>query len=117
MLALRTRTVRGIRSGFGGMFPSKQCPLPGCEEQDFLPHAQDCLVLRDMVKLEEDEVRYLEVFSPDLEKQRAAVDLYGRLLEAREVLLEAALEEQEEEEEEQEGDEEQEEEEELEEEE
>ena len=86
------------------MFPSKQCPE--CEEQESLPHVQDCLVLRDLIKMEEDEVRYLGVFSPDLEKQTAAVDLYGHLLEAREVLLEAAMEEQEEEEEEQEGDEE-----------
>ena len=112
LLALRTRTVRGIRSDFGEMFPTKQCPLDGCEERDSLPHVQDCLVLRDMVKLEVDEVRYQDVFTQDLEKQRAVVVLYGRLLEAREVLLEAALEEQEEEEE-QEGEDEQEEEEEL----
>ena len=100
LLAMRTRTVRGVRSDFGEMFASKQCPLFGCEEQDSLPHFQDCRVLRDVVKMELDEPRYLGVFSSDLDKQIAAVDLYGRLIEARETILEAALEEQEEDEEE-----------------
>ena len=30
LLALRTRTVRGIRSDFGEIFPDKSCPLEGC---------------------------------------------------------------------------------------
>ena len=36
MLALRTRTVRGIRTDFGNMFLDKTCPLPGCLEADSL---------------------------------------------------------------------------------
>ena len=34
MVALRTRTLRGIRSDFGNMYVDKQCPLPGCQEPD-----------------------------------------------------------------------------------
>ena len=45
LLALRTRTVRGIRSDYGDMFPDKQCPLPGCSEPDSLPHTLACQVL------------------------------------------------------------------------
>ena len=30
-LALRTRTVRGIRTDFGDMYLDKPCPLPGCQ--------------------------------------------------------------------------------------
>ena len=42
LLALRTRTYRGIRSDFGEMFPSKDCPLNGCLEADSLPHTLVC---------------------------------------------------------------------------
>ena len=38
LLALRTRTVRGIRSDFGEMFPDKSCPLEGCSLPDSLGH-------------------------------------------------------------------------------
>ena len=33
LLALRTRTIRGIRSEFGDMYLDKGCPLPGCREE------------------------------------------------------------------------------------
>ena len=32
MVALRTRTLRGIRSDLGNMYVDKQCLLPGCQE-------------------------------------------------------------------------------------
>ena len=38
LLALRTRTVRGIRTEYGDMYLDKGCPLPGCPETDSLPH-------------------------------------------------------------------------------
>ena len=88
LLALRTRTVRGIRSDFGEMFPEKGCPLPGCEEQDSLQHLQDCVVLRDLVPEKEGEARYKLVFSKDLQEQKEATDLYHQLLEARQIILE-----------------------------
>ena len=91
--------MRGIRTDFGDMFPIKVCPLPGCEEQDSLPHLQDCLVLRDLVPWEEGEASYEMVFSENLEEQKEASDLYGRLIEAREEIIEASTEEEQEEEE------------------
>ena len=38
MVALRTRTLRGIRCDFGNMYVDKQCPLPGCQEPDSISH-------------------------------------------------------------------------------
>ena len=38
MLALRTRTLRGIQTDFGNMFTDKQCPLQGCQELDSIAH-------------------------------------------------------------------------------
>ena len=38
LLAMRTRSVRGIRSDFGDMFLDKLCPLENCQEPDSLPH-------------------------------------------------------------------------------
>ena len=32
LLALRTRSVRGVRSDYGEMYPDKTCPLIGCLE-------------------------------------------------------------------------------------
>ena len=45
LLALRTRTVRGIRTDFGEMFPDKSCPLEGCSLPDSLCHILVCTVL------------------------------------------------------------------------
>ena len=30
MLALRTRTLRGVRTDFGKMYVDKECRIPGC---------------------------------------------------------------------------------------
>jgi hypothetical protein len=45
LLALRTRTVRGIRNDFGGLYPDKTCPL-GCGEIDTLQNILTCAVLK-----------------------------------------------------------------------
>ena len=45
LLAVKTRTVRGIRSDFGGLYPDKMCPL-GCGEIDNLENILSCRVLR-----------------------------------------------------------------------
>ena len=34
LVALKTNTVRCIRSAFGDMYTNKQCPLQGCSEPD-----------------------------------------------------------------------------------
>ena len=88
MLALRTRTVRGIRTDFGDMFMDKTCPLPGCLEVDSLSHVLVCTVLQAAVhpSVQADvqrSVQYGDVFSDCLETQAAAVEVFSQLLEAR----------------------------------
>ena len=45
LLALRTRTVKGIRADFKGMYPDTSCPL-GCGQEDTLPNILTCSVLK-----------------------------------------------------------------------
>ena len=86
LMALRTRTVRGIRSDFGKMYPNKTCPLDGCTHLDTLDSLLTCPVLSGQVDTSI-SVEYEDVFSPDLEKQRAVTEVYARLLEIREEIL------------------------------
>ena len=86
LLALRTRTVRGIRSDYGDMFPNKQCPLPDCSEPDTLSHTLACKVLVGS-DTEPSLVRYGDVFSSSVPLQRTAVDRFEELLKTRERIL------------------------------
>ena len=45
LLALRTRTVRGVRSNSGDMYPDKACPMDGCSEPDSFQHNLVCTAL------------------------------------------------------------------------
>ena len=88
MMALRTRTVRGIRTDFGNMFLDKTCPLPGCLEADSLSHVLVCTALQAVVhpSVQTDVQRpaqYGAVFSDCLEIQAAAVARFSQLLEER----------------------------------
>ena len=47
LLALRTRTVEGIRSDFKGLFPDTSCPL-GCGKPDTLQNILACSVLTSL---------------------------------------------------------------------
>ena len=86
LLALRTRTVRGIQFDFGGMFPDKSCPLENCSLPDSLSHI---LVCRELVgAMQSSSVEYRDVFSADVQLQWEATLHYSRLLEAREKMLE-----------------------------
>ena len=87
LMALRTRTCRGIRSDFGDMFPNKECPLAGCSQTDILPHTLACQVLLTAVP-EPSVVNYGDVFSdtlPGLAVQEEAVTRFALLLEAGEL--------------------------------
>ena len=86
LLALRTRTCRGIRSDFGDMFLDKQCPLENCQELESHPHLLASRELQGEVARSPD-VQYSDVYSMDLERQVAVTELYSRLLAARERLL------------------------------
>ena len=88
MVALRTRTLRGIRSDFGNMYVDKQCPLPGCQEPDSISHLLVCSVLQPAVPAGASVVQYGDVFSPFQEKQNTAVFSFSQLVNAREGLLE-----------------------------
>ena len=88
LLALRTRTVRGIRSDYGDMFPDKQCPLPGCSEPDSLPHTLACQVLVGTDR-ELSLVQYGDVFSNSVPVQQQAVARFEELLQTRERILES----------------------------
>ena len=86
LLALRTRTVRGIRSDFPGMFSSRQCPMMGCEEEDTLPHLLTCTVLREHSEEERSRVCRVEVehlYTGTLEHQLEATKVFGLLLTTR----------------------------------
>ena len=83
LMALRTRTCRGIRSDFGDMFPNKECPLAGCSQPDSLPHTLACQVLLAAVP-EPSAVQYGDVFSDNVAVQEVAVNRFALLLEARE---------------------------------
>ena len=89
-MALRTRTVRGIRSDFGDMFLDKTCPLENCLELDSLPHLLACRVLQGAVP-RSPSVQYGDVFSPDQGRQEEATVQFGQLLAARDKLLERQL--------------------------
>ena len=86
LLALRTRTVRGIRSDFGDMFLDKQCPLPNCLDLDSLPHLLACRELTGAVP-RSPSIQYSDVYSMDLDKQLEVTTLYSQLLAARDKLL------------------------------
>ena len=89
LLALRTRTVRGIKNDFRGMYPDIKCPL-SCGEDDTLQHVLECSIIysnHTTSDLTSSDIRYEDVFSSDIIKQKQATELYRQLLEVRENLL------------------------------
>ena len=89
LLAMRTRTVNGIRCDFPGLYQDRQCPLY-CGEDDTLDHIITCSVLRThhtSNSLASDTVRFEDVFSTDIHKQKEITELYRQLLEQRAQLL------------------------------
>ena len=78
LLALQTRTVRGIRSDFGEMFPNKSCPLEGCSLPDSLGHILTCTLLTGTAR--SSTVQYSHGFSGDLQVQWEATSYYSQLL-------------------------------------
>ena len=89
LLALRTRTVRGIRTDFGDMYLDKTCPLPGCQETDSLSHVLTCRALQAAGLSDQTggHVQYGDVFSPCLETQAAAGERFKKLLYIRNIKL------------------------------
>ena len=93
LMALRTRMVRGVRGEFRGMYPDTTCPLPGCGEEDTLPHILVCQALARHRGTAMPVVSFNDVFSEDIDKQKKTTVAYRELLQTRAELQEhAALE-------------------------
>ena len=75
LFRLRTRTVNGIRSDFKGMYSDTRCPV-GCGKDDSIPHLLSCTVLK-----------YDDIFSEDVHKQKSITEMFRQILEIRNELL------------------------------
>ena len=93
LLAMRTHTVRGVRGDFRGMYPDTTCPLPGCLEEDTLPHVLVCQVLAKHRVAAMPAVSFMDIYGDDLNKQKSTTATFMEQMETRMRLLEAALEE------------------------
>ena len=90
LFSLRSRTVRGIRNNFRGMFPDTNCPLCGLH-LDTLPGVLTCTgLVKELTREELANMSgsYIDVFSADTVVQRNIVDIFSRLLAIKEKLLE-----------------------------
>ena len=89
LLALRTRTVNGIKNDFRGHFNDIKCPL-NCGEDDIISHIIECEVLKAQhtsSAVTNEQVMYEDVFSSSILKQKQATELYRKLLEIRTKIL------------------------------
>ena len=89
LLALRTRTVEGIKNDFRGMFADIACPLQ-CGETDTIEHILGCTVLRQnhtSDTISHSDIKYEDIFSSEIMKQKQATELFKELLEVRNNLL------------------------------
>ena len=83
LFALRTRTVRGIRKDFEGMFQNILCPL--CKlHDDTIPNLEICEELRAVPR---NGANYGDIFSPSVDIQRTAAVQFRALLQARDRIL------------------------------
>ena len=92
LFALRTRTVRGIRSDFSGLYRDKMCPL-GCGDVDTLQNILTCKILKQyhMSKdITNSDIRYEDIFAADIIKQKQATELYKQLLDIRNDVIQSS---------------------------
>ena len=93
LLALRTRTLRGIRSDFPGLYKDKMCPL-GCGDQDTIPNILKCNVIKKLQKSDEmihGDVQYEDIFSKNIQKQKQVAALYDNFIEIRNRIMNDSL--------------------------
>ena len=89
LLSLRTRTVRGIKSDFKGMYQDVLCPLE-CGNTDTLPNILTCTVLQNYFTsnaVSSQKVVFEDVFSQDIQKQKEVTEMFIKLLDIREKLM------------------------------
>ena len=85
LLALRTRTVEGIRNDFRGMYAIIECTLQFGED-DKIQHILDCSVIKQHHKsdnVSHNDIQYIDVFSCNTVIQKQVTELYQQLLEVK----------------------------------
>ena len=89
LLALRTRTVNGIRTDFKSMFSTLLCPL--CDVHlDTLPNLLQCDLLRAKRRADatsRNNVTFNDIYSSDIRKQKEITELYSDFLRIREEVM------------------------------
>ena len=89
LLSLRTRTVRGIKTDFKGMYQDILCPLE-CGATDTLPNILTCTSILNYFESNEISSRkvvFEDVFSQDIQKQKEVTELFIKLLDIREKII------------------------------
>ena len=89
LLALRTRTVRGVKSDFRGMFQDAECPL-GCGSTDTLENILTCSVLQKNLQSEtlaNNKITFADIYSSDIRAQKQVTELYTKLMSIRENIM------------------------------
>ena len=83
LFALRTKTVRNIRSDFGHMYHSDLCPI--CKQHvDTIPGLMQC---QELLAVPRTGAQHEDIYSPSVDLQRAAVVQFRALLQGRERIL------------------------------
>ena len=85
LFRLRTRTVSGIRSEYGGLYSDKSCPL-GCGDEDTLENILTCKVLlssHSSTQISVGDIKFQDIFSSDILKQKQVTEMYRQLLQTR----------------------------------
>ena len=83
LFAMRTKTVRNIRSDFGKMYISDLCPL--CHRHvDTIPALLECEELQAVPRT---GAQHCDIYSPSVDIQRGAVHQFRLLLQARDRIL------------------------------
>ena len=95
VFSLRTRTVRGIRSDFLGMYATISCPLDSkCESIDTLSHVLECQIIASNLKthIVSKHVSTLsDIYSDNIVKQKEVTTLFKVLLDTREKIMSGSL--------------------------
>ena len=89
LTALRTRTVRGVRNDFRGMYSNTECPL-GCGNSDTIQHILACSALSKYMSSEsitKYKVEFQDIYSYCVVKQKQITHLYIQLMGIREKLI------------------------------
>ena len=83
--------MSGMKNDFRSMFTENKCPV-SCDSTETLQHLLECSVLRQQHvsdNVTASNVRYSDVFSSSITRQKQVTQLYSELLEIRNNLLDS----------------------------